>query len=108
MKRLEFTLSMPGRASWDGRWSGEDRAYLLYKMVPDAVAKRLLGPDGKSYWSHRWSDGWRAGIDARVMKPGERRKKSAGFCGYDWMVSNILSHGSPYASAPAPEEARDG
>lgn len=98
MRRIEFTLSMPGRASWNGRWSGEERAHVLYRTISKDAAARLLGPDGKSYWSHRWADGWCAGISARVMEPGERRKKSAGFCGYDWMVANILHHGSPYAA----------
>lgn len=27
---------------------------------------------------------------------GERLKKSDGFCGYGWMVDNILAYGSPY------------
>lgn len=25
---LSFTLSMPGRSSWNGRWSGETRRYV--------------------------------------------------------------------------------
>ena len=56
-------------------------------------------PGGKGYWTHRWDDGWCAGICARVVPKGERLKKSAGFSGYDWMVANIIDHGTPYGKA---------
>lgn len=95
MKTLCFTLSMPGAPSWNGRWSGEGSLYAVLKRVKDETAAKLDG----QYFDHAWPDGWRAGIDVRVVAGTEIRrirKKSCGFCGYDWMVDNILRHGSAY------------
>jgi len=95
-RRVEFTLSMQSCGSWDGKWSGAGKHYAIVRdLAADACAK-LLGDGSKAYWTHRWEDGWAAGISARVVPHGEHLKKSAGFCGYDWMVNNILDHGSPY------------
>lgn len=85
---------MPSRASWNGGWSGADRNYTIVRTLSDRDAAKLLD-DGMG-WYYRWDDGWGAAIHARVMEPGERAKKSDGFCGYDWMVRNILAYGSPY------------
>lgn len=96
MKRIEFRLSMPNVGSWNGKWSGQGRNYVLYQNLSDAKCEELaIGAEGRR-WYHRWDDGWGAGINARVMDKGERKPKSDGFCGYEWMVDNILSHNSPY------------
>lgn len=101
MTRVEFTLAMPGRASWDGAWSGEGRNYALVREVDDASATQL---DGRS-WSYGWPDGWRAEVRARVIRAGEELAPSRGFRGYDWMVASILRHGAIYADHEAPEGA---
>ena len=93
MKRIEFVLTMPGRASWNGKWSGQDKHHALVMILPDDVAEKVISHQP---WTHRWEDGWCANISARVMEKGERKRKSSGFNGYDWMVRNIISHGSPY------------
>jgi hypothetical protein len=49
--------------------------------------------DGGS-WAYHWDDGWCARISARIVDAEEARKlrkANAGFCGYDWMVKDILS-----------------
>ena len=92
-ERVEFTLSMPGRASWNGQWSGDDRHYAIVETLSQKHRDKIGMKDGKGYWSHRWSDGWCAGVTARVIPKGERRKKSNGFCGYDWMVRTICIYG---------------
>lgn len=99
---LVFTLSMPGRASWNGRWSGEDRIYAITKNFTTKKGKEKAAKilaDG--YYSYRWSDGWAAGISVKEVTSQEARKirkKSQGFCGYDWMVDSIMAHGAIYAS----------
>lgn len=100
--RVEFRLTMPCNNAWDGRWSGEGRDYLLYTQLSAAALDALMQGERELSWSHSFGDGWVAQVTARVMNPGEKRKKSAGFCGYDWMVSNILAH----RSTRAPAEAR--
>jgi hypothetical protein len=92
---LAFTMSMPGRNSWNGRWSGEDKVYALVrtfrgKDVPAAQA--LVAKD----YLYRWDDGWCAGVTVTEVTSAEAaklRRKSAGFCGYDWMVGSIVRHG---------------
>ena len=98
MKRVEFRLSMPSTGSWNGRWSGEGRHFVIVKTLTDKAAERLLGDKATDSWFHSWSDGWGARVTARVMDRGERQRKSDGFCGYAWMVDNILRYGSTYTT----------
>lgn len=93
MKRVLFTLSMPGCNSWDGKWSGAGRDYSIKRTVKDEVAKRLF-PDGEfASWYYHWSDGWGACVKGRVLPVGDRTKASGRFSGYDWMVDSILARG---------------
>jgi hypothetical protein len=101
MKRVEFTLTMPARGSWDGKWSGERKNFTLTRELDDAQALKL---NGRS-WSYGWSDGWRASITARVISEGAVQKPSDGFHGYDWMVASIISHDKIYADHERPEAA---
>lgn len=101
MTCIEFRLAMPGKASWDGKWSGDDRNYTLLRDLDDDQAAQL---DGRS-WSYSWPDGWRAEIYARLAHVGETRKPSHGFHGYDWMVASILQYDKIYADHEVPKEA---
>lgn len=94
MKRIEFRLSMPSVASWNGKWTGEGKNYVIYKNFSNKRCEELgIGENGKT-WYHRWDDGWTACVSARIMKTGERKTKSDGFCGYDWMINNIIIYDS--------------
>lgn len=94
--RVEFRLTMPGRASWDGNWSGEGRNYTIVRPLNGKTIERLFADKERASWAHRWNDGWCAVIDARIVPKGERFRKSDGFNGYGWMVENIIDHGDPY------------
>ena len=93
MTRVQFRLSMPSCGSWNGKWSGEGRNYSIAHNMTDKGADALMGGMLVRTWSHRWEDGWCANISARIVPRGERLKKSDGFSGYDWMISNIIDHG---------------
>lgn len=105
MKLVSFELTMPNRASWNGRWSGEDRKYYVVKSLSNNILKkewfeRLL-KDGRDSWYYRWEDGWGASVSLEVIGSGEarkRRKASAGFCGYNWMIDSIIARGEIKAS----------
>ena len=86
--RIVFNLTMPNVGSWNGVWTGKRPDYNLTKQVSVAKAEEL---DGQS-WYYNFGDGWGASVSARVPTKGERIR-SAGFCGYNWMVDSILSHG---------------
>ena len=86
-----FTLSMPTRGSWNGRWSGEDRVYARVFHNND-VSKDIIGKD----FYYNWDDGWCACVSVTKVDSKEAakiRKKSAGFCGYDWMIRSIIKNG---------------
>jgi hypothetical protein len=92
-----FELSMPGKASWNGRWSGEGRPYIRVRDINKETAKvaGLQCAGSKSYY-YRWSDGWCACVTVERVdsKTAARlRKKSIGFCGYDWMIDSIINLG---------------
>lgn len=98
MALLKFTLTMPGRNSWNGRWSGEDKEYSVVRSLGTSKhdmerAEKIAA--GKSY-GYNFGDGWYARVHVEIVTPAEARKarkKSAGFMGYDWMIGSILNHG---------------
>lgn len=94
---VAFTLSMPNRGSWDGRWSGEGTVYAIVRNVPHK--DRPAGLIGSH--SYAWNDGWCAMVTARDVDSSEARRlraASKGFCGYDWMVNSLLIDGRILAS----------
>jgi len=94
---LSFELSMPNVASWNGKWSGEDRFYAIIENFrsKNAIEKAIQIRD-KGYFHYNFGDGWSAGISVREVDPKEAakiRRRSQGFCGYNWMVDSILEDG---------------
>lgn len=90
-----FVLSMPGVNSWNGRWSGEDRCYVRVKSFSARAWKEKLAKL-VGYHTYNFGDGWRAGVDVKVVDADTKRnllKKTAGFCGYDWMIDSLIQHG---------------
>jgi hypothetical protein len=96
-----FELTMPNRASWNGRWSGEGKKFYLIKKVSDRYLKskehfKELLEKNRDSWYYRWPDGWGASVIAEIIDSKEaakRRKLSVGFCGYEWMVDSIMWYG---------------
>jgi hypothetical protein len=92
--KLMYVLTMPGVASWNGKWSGEGNLYAKIERYGDSkaarerVAKILAG----SPYHYRWSDGWAAMVavsEPTAAESRQARKRSKGFCGYDWMIDSI-------------------
>jgi len=94
---------MPNNNAWNGRWSGENTLYARVinfgrSQKAEKQAKSIL--DTKYYY-YNFGDGWGAGISVEEIdskKARQIRSKSAGFCGYDWMIQSIKSHGEIKAS----------
>jgi len=93
MKTIAFRLSMPRNNSWNNRWSGEELIYVRVQALTNTIAQRVLQ---QGYYSHSFGDGWVAMISVEEVskeKAKELKKKSKGFCGYDWMIDNIKWYG---------------
>ena len=93
---LCFELSMPCAASWNGKWSGADQGHYIFKTSQAASMQKLFAKLDGGSWAYRWDDGWCAVVSARIVDAKEARKLrkvNAGFCGYDWMVKDILAFG---------------
>lgn len=108
---LAFELSMPGRNSWNGGWSGEKKRYVIVKSFRgkkrEEKAAKILA---RGYYSYSWEDGWRAGIEVKQVdakQAASLRRVSDGFCGYNWMVQTILDYGEPMAEPMADHEVRE-
>ncbi len=105
MKIISFELTMPNKGSWDNKWSGEGKKYFIITKLSNLSLKkdhfvRLL-QNGSDNWYYRWEDGWGANVHAELINSIEakkRRKISAGFCGYNWMVTSIIQRGKILAS----------
>lgn len=103
---LCFTLSMPGRASWNGRWSGENKLFAITRGVCKSDRARAFEMLAKRSYHYNWSDGWGARIDVSEVTARDAvkiRRKSQGFCGYEWMVDSLFKWGEIYASHEEPE-----
>lgn len=94
---LCFELSMPNVGSWNGKWTGANEYYAhvvnfgkTKKRI--AKAKEILS---KKYFHYNFGDGWSAGISVKQIdskQSAKIRRKSAGFCGYEWMVDSIIDN----------------
>ena len=92
MKTIAFELAMPDNNAWNGKWTGEGKCYCIIKSFSNT--SKLIPKLG--YYSYSFGDGWRAAVTVREVTSSaakQLRKESQGFCGYDWMVDSILSHG---------------
>lgn len=95
MKIICYELSMPGRNTWNGSWSGEGRLYAIIRRYKSQKAeKRAQSILERSAYSYCWTDGWRVRVSVREVNFADARRlrrESKGFCGYDWMVDSIES-----------------
>lgn len=92
---ISFELTMPGRGSWNGRWSGEKNRHIITKTDRQIGKKKCEELDGRSF-CYRWDDGWTACISCRIVDRKEAtslKKQNKGFCGYGWMVDSIIRRG---------------
>ncbi len=97
---VAFFLSMPNSPSWNGKWSGAGRKYVIVKRFNKTIkatekARKILA-DGIHGYGHSWSDGWSARVDVKEVtteQARQLRKESVGFAGYDWMVNTIMLYG---------------
>ena len=101
---LCFELSMPNVGSWNSQWFGGKDCYakvINFGHSKKAIkrAQRILD---EGYYRYNFGDGWAAGIKVKEVDNKESarmRRKSKGFCGYDWMVDSIRLDGKIISSS---------
>ena len=88
---IAFILTMPRNNSWNGKWTGDESLFCRI-MENRSVPKEYHGKD----FQYDFGDGWVANVEVRKVdckEANRMRKKSRGFCGYDWMIRSILANG---------------
>ena len=83
---------MPNVGSWNGKWTGEENLYCKAKKL---TKPKELELDGKSFY-YNFGDGWGANVKAKKIDSktaNKMKRKSKGFCGYEWMIDSIITHG---------------
>ena len=94
---LSFELSMPNVGSWNGKWTRQGKPYIIVDCLPKSEAEKARRILEKRYYRYNFGDGWSAGVVVKEIPDrktaAKLRKISAGFCGYDWMVSSIIRDG---------------
>jgi len=89
MNRVEFRLTMPGKNSWNGKWTGEDKIYVIYKTLTKKKVEQLgLTTTSKSF-CYSWDDGWRADVRTRILEKGEKKKNKRNKIRLKWIVLSI-------------------
>ena len=92
---LSFALSMPNVASWNGEWSGEGRNYVKAVNLGRGKEQQTKAEQirDRGYFHYSFGDGWSAGVTVKEVDNKQAatiRRKSDGFCGYDWMIHSII------------------
>lgn len=88
-----FILTMPSNSAWNGKWTGEGKLYARARkgIKAETITKIMQRPR----YTYSFGDGWVAAVEVKLMTGAEASKlmkKSEGFCGYDWMIDEILKH----------------
>lgn len=95
-----FELTMPNNNSWNGKWSGADKKYYVvrtYSGEGKKIMESLFAKEsGYPSFYYNFGDGWGASVECQLVSAVEARKRlkmSNGFSGYDWMITEIETHG---------------
>lgn len=90
---IAFILTMPKAMSWNGKWTDEGK---LYVRVINIQKNHIANVLKEERYYYKWEDGWMACVEVRKVDGKEAaklRRKSKGFCNYEWMIKSIIEEG---------------
>lgn len=90
---LSFELTMPNIGSWNGQWTGQGSKYYKHISVSKSEGEKILEGKERNSWFYDFEDGWGISVSVIRVLASEKNKReriSKGFCGYDWMIDEIL------------------
>lgn len=102
---IAFELSMPKVGSWNGKWTGAGRNYVVVRKFYKPQCDVILAPQ---HYYYDFGDGWGMNISVRQVDyktAAKLKKTSQGFCGYEWAISSIVQYGDIYNSKQIAEMA---
>lgn len=91
---------MPNNGAWNGVDTGSRGNYVIvrkFRSKKEFTDKcKAVFKDGANSWMYDFQDGWTARVTGTIVNAkyaNAEQKKSNGFRGYEWMVSEILEFG---------------
>lgn len=95
-----YELTMPNNNSWNGKWTGADKKYYVVRSYfgeDKKIIERIFAKEsGHPSFYYNFGDGWGANVECQLVTAVEAKKRlkaSKGFCGYEWMIKEIETHG---------------
>lgn len=92
---LCFELTMPSNNSWNGKWTGDVKKHYEFRHFAQLENPGIKSLSGQNF-RYDFGDGWAASIHVDIVDGTEERKRQKvndGFCGYGWMVDEIVKDG---------------
>lgn len=83
---IRFHLSMDGCGSWNGVDTGKKPNNFAWFNVPKEQANEIIK---KGSFHYDFGDGWWCNVYATL----DKRSKTSGFRGYEWMCKEIIHYG---------------
>jgi len=95
---LSFELKVTAVNNLSGHWKGEDLRYVQVKNVDKDKVNEILDGESAKPYHHKCDDGWEFDILVNEINSVQKKKLKQhfknGFCGFDYMVGNIIDHKS--------------
>lgn len=95
-----YELTMPNNNAWNGKWTGANNKYYVIRSYVGESKKQIeqmfARERGIPSFYYNFGDGWGANVTCTIVDAVEARRRlklSKGFCGYDWMITEIELHG---------------
>ncbi len=98
--KICYELTMPNNNAWNGKWTGANNKYYVVRSYfgesKKIMERMFIRESGFPSFYYNFEDGWGANVTCSIVDAVEAKKRlklSIGFCGYEWMITEIEYHG---------------